>query len=69
MQGDDERFVINKTYSVEEMESMGTITQSYTALGGGSYYTMTGRGVPLSTVLANAGVNVAVLISSTTSSP
>lgn len=59
MQGDDERFVINKTYSVEEMESMGTITQSYTALGGGSYYTMTGRGVPLSTVLANAGVNVA----------
>lgn len=55
---DDEAFVISKTYSVEEMESMGMVTQCYTAIGSGSWYTMTGCGVPLSTLLQNAGVNM-----------
>ena len=55
----DEHFVINKEYSLEQLESMGTVTATYTALGDGAYYTMTGRGVALSTVLEDAGVNIA----------
>lgn len=55
----DEHFVINKEYSLEQLESMGSVTATYTALSGSDYYTMTGRGVPLSTVLEAAGVNIA----------
>lgn len=54
----DQAYVINKTYSASEVESMGTVTATYTAIGSGSYYTMTGRGVPLSNLLASAGVNI-----------
>ena len=35
---------------------MGSVTATYTALSDSAYYTMTGRGVPLSTVLEDAGV-------------
>lgn len=56
---DDEHFVINKEYSLEQLESMGSVTATYTALSDSAYYTMTGRGVPLSTVLEDAGVNIA----------
>lgn len=55
----DEHFVINKEYSLEDLEAMGTETATYTALGAGSYYTMTGRGVNLAMLLENAGVNIA----------
>lgn len=55
----DEHFVINKEYSLEQLEGMGSVTATYTALGDSAYYTMTGRGVPLSTVLEDAGVNIA----------
>ena len=55
----DEHFVINKEYSLEQLESMGTVTATYTALGDSAYYTMTGRGVALSTLLEDAGVNIA----------
>ena len=55
----DEHFVINKEYSLEQLESMGTVTATYTAIGANGYYTMTGRGVALSTVLESAGVNIA----------
>lgn len=55
----DEHFVINKEYSLEQLESMGTVTATYTAIGASGYYTMTGRGVALSTVLESAGVNIA----------
>ena len=55
----DEHFVINKEYSLEQLEGMGSVTATYTAIGTNGYYTMTGRGVPLSTVLESAGVNIA----------
>lgn len=55
----DEHFVINKEYSLEQLESMGTVTATYTALSDSAYYTMTGRGVALSTLLEDAGVNIA----------
>lgn len=51
-------WVTTKTYSVDDLESLGTVTATYTALGGGSYYTITGTGTPLATVLKNAGVNL-----------
>ena len=52
-------YVINKRYTVAEVEALGTVTQTYTSLGGnGGYYTMTGRGVPLATILNDAGVNM-----------
>lgn len=43
----DKHFVINKEYSLELLESMGTVTATYTALSDSAYYTMTGRGVAL----------------------
>lgn len=55
----DKHFVINKEYSLEQLESMGTVTATYTALSDSAYYTMTGRGVALSTLLEGAGVNIA----------
>lgn len=55
----DKHFVINKEYSLEQLESMGTVTVTYTALSDSAYYTMTGRGVALSTLLEDAGVNIA----------
>lgn len=55
----DEHFVINKEYSIEQLEGMGTVTATYTALSDSAYYTMTGRGVALSTLLEDAGVNIA----------
>ena len=55
----DKHFVINKEYSLEQLESMGTVTATYTALSDSAYYTMTGRGVALSTLLEDAGVNIA----------
>ena len=55
----DDAYVIDKTYSVSDVESLGTVTQTYTALGGGSgYFTMTGRGVPFATLLDDAGINL-----------
>lgn len=54
----DKHFVINKEYSLEQLESMGTVTATYTALSDSAYYTMTGRGVALSTLLEDAGVNI-----------
>ena len=55
----DKHLVINKEYSLEQLESMGTVTATYTALSDSAYYTMTGRGVALSTLLEDAGVNIA----------
>lgn len=55
----DKHFVINKEYSLEQLESTGTVTATYTALSDSAYYTMTGRGVALSTLLEDAGVNIA----------
>lgn len=55
---DAEEWVINQTYSVADMEALGCETSTYTAIGGGSYYTMTGTGPLLSTVLKDAGVNL-----------
>ena len=55
----DEHFVINKEYSLEQLEGMGSVTATYTALSDSAYYTMTGRGVALSTLLEDAGVNIA----------
>lgn len=55
----DKHFVINKEYSLEQLESMGTVTATYTALSDSAYYTMTGRGVALSTLLEDANVNIA----------
>lgn len=54
----DEHFVINKEFTLEQLESMAQVTATYTALSDTSYYTMTGRGPALSTVLENAGVNI-----------
>lgn len=51
----DKHFVINKEYSLEQLESMGTVTATYTALSDSA----TGRGVALSTLLEDAGVNIA----------
>lgn len=55
----DKHFVINKEYSLEQLEGMGPVTATYTALSDSAYYTMTGRGVALSTLLEDAGVNIA----------
>ena len=55
----DKHFAINKEYSLEQLESMGTVTATDTALSDSAYYTMTGRGVALSTLLEDAGVNIA----------
>lgn len=55
---DDKSFVINKKFSLAELSAMGTVAQTYTAFGSGTYYTMSGMGVPLSTVLSEAGVNL-----------
>ena len=55
----DEHFVINKEYSLEQLESMATGPYTYTALSDSAYYTMTGRGVILSALLEDAGVNIA----------
>lgn len=54
----DKRFVINQTYSLDDLMAMGVSTQTYTALSSGSYYTITGNGVPLAVVLTEAGVNL-----------
>lgn len=57
---DDPSFVINKTYTAEEIEGkLQMVTQCYTALGSGSWYTMTGYGVALSALLQDTGVNMA----------
>ena len=40
-------------------EGLGTMTATYTAFSGSTYYTISGWGVPLSYVLRAAGVNVA----------
>lgn len=55
---DSDKFVINKTFTIEDIEALGTTTQTYTALGAGAYYTITGRGAALSSVLSAAGVNL-----------
>lgn len=55
---DDPKFVINKEYSLDELSVMGSVTATYTAFGSGTYYTMTGQGVPLATVLSEAGINL-----------
>ena len=55
---DESKYVINKTYTLDQLEELGTTTQTYTAVGASSYYTMTGRGVLLSTLLKDAGVNI-----------
>lgn len=55
---DDPHFVINKEYQMIDLSRLGMVTQAYTALGSGSYYTILGRGVPLSSVLQDAGVNI-----------
>jgi len=56
----NDAYVIDETYSLGEIEAMGTFTQTYTVLGGDiGYFTMTGQGVPFATLLSNAGVNLA----------
>lgn len=55
---DAKEWVTSKTYSVSDLESLGTVTATYTAIGGGSYYTITGTGTPLAAVLKDAGANL-----------
>ena len=56
----NEAYVIDKTYSIAEVEGMGLFEQTYTAIGGvRGYYTMTGRGVPFATLLAESGIELA----------
>jgi hypothetical protein len=55
----DEAYVIDETYSMAEIEQMGTFTATYTALANSGYYTMTGRGVPFAALLREAGVDLA----------
>ncbi len=55
----DEAYVTTKEYSADDLQALGTIAATYTALGsGGTYFTMTGWGTPLSSILADAGVRV-----------
>ena len=55
---EDPFFVIDETYSLADITQMGLFTETYTALGNGSYMTMTGTGVGLGTLLTEAGVNL-----------
>ena len=48
---------ISKTFTVDDLEALGTSVKAYTALGGGSYMTLTGRGPNLYDVLEAAGVD------------
>ena len=51
--------VAEKTYSIGELEELGTVIQTYTAIGGTQgYFTTTGYGPYLSTVLQDVGVNI-----------
>ena len=56
----DQAYVINKTYSVGDMQALGLYTMTYTAIGNGGkdFYTMRGTGTPFSTVLRDAGINL-----------
>ena len=57
-QENDVAYFIDETYSLAEVSQMGLFTETYTALGNGSYMTMTGTGVGLGTFLREAGVNL-----------
>lgn len=52
----DEALAVDKTYSLAEMEGLATMRATYTAFNSSDYYTMTGRGVPLESLLVNAGI-------------
>ena len=55
----EEAYVINDTYSLGDLQSLGALTGYYTAFSTTSdYYTMQGTGVPLSTVLRESGINL-----------
>ncbi|MDO4502934.1 MAG: Ig-like domain-containing protein [Coriobacteriia bacterium] len=59
---EENKYVIDKTYSLEDLQGMNVVEETYTALGKGSgtggYYTMSGRGVYLSEILKDAGVDI-----------
>lgn len=60
---DENKYVINKTYSLADLQGMDVKEITYTALGKGTsstggYYTMSGRGVYLSEILKDAGVDI-----------
>lgn len=55
-----DRKVAEKTYSISDLEALGTVTHTYTALRGDTgFFTTTGRGPLLIKVLEDAGVNTA----------
>ena len=55
----DAAYVINKEYSLGDLQALGALTAYYTAFAnGGDFYTMQGTGVPFSSVLRDAGVNM-----------
>lgn len=55
----DAAYVIDDTYSLGDLQSLGALTAYYTAFTSSSdYYTMQGTGVPLSAVLRESGINL-----------
>ena len=55
----DEAYVIDREYSLGELQSFGQVTAYYSATNStGDYYTMCGTGVPFSSVLRDAGINL-----------
>ncbi|MGN1360786.1 MAG: Ig-like domain-containing protein [Eggerthellaceae bacterium] len=60
---EENKYVINKTYSLADLQGMDVKEITYTALGKGTsstggYYTMSGRGVYLSEILKDAGIDI-----------
>ena len=54
----DPNFVINHVFSVDEVKALGATRATYTTLNAQNYWTVSAEGVPVSTVLAAAGVNM-----------
>ncbi len=55
---DDSRFVLDKTFSLEDLSALGTFKQRYTALTGDGYATISAEGVSVKEVLEASGVNM-----------
>ena len=51
-------YVVDYTFSLDELRALGLFESTYTATGGGSYWTFSGRGVLLSAVLRCVGINI-----------
>lgn len=56
---DDPAYVTTRTFTLSEMQALGSVRGVYTALGSTStYYTISAEGVPLASVISAAGVNL-----------